>query len=144
METPTPATLLELCDRFPSEEACWTYLREVRWQKGFRCPRCHAKGTSVVSSRRLWQCRRCRHQVSITAGTIFHGTRIPLRKWFVAIFFLARHKQGISALQLQRDAGIGSYKTAWLLLHKLRARGVRLIPRRTQRDQIDSISTAAH
>lgn len=125
MKTPTPATLLELCDRFPSEEACWAYLQEVRWPKGFRCPRCQAKGAWFVSSRRLWQCSQCRHQVSITAGTVFHGTRIPLRKWFVAIFFLARHKQGISALQLQRDLGLGSYQTAWTMLHKLRSGLVR-------------------
>jgi transposase-like protein len=74
-----------------------------------------------VGSRRLWQCRRCRHQVSITAGTIFHGTRVPLRKWFLALFFVARHKQGISALQLQRDLGLGSYQTAWTMLHELRS-----------------------
>ena len=64
---------------------------------------------------------RCRHQASLTAGTVFHGTRVPLRVWFLAIFFLGRHKQSISALQLQRDTGLGSYRTAWLLLHKLRS-----------------------
>lgn len=116
-----PATLLELCDRFGDEEACWAYLKQVRWPKGFVCPRCKGRESSFVSSRRLWQCQRCRHQVSITAGTVFHGTRVPLRKWFVALFFLARHKQGISALQLQRDLGLGSYQTAWTMLHKLRS-----------------------
>ena len=57
----------------------------------------------------------------MTAGTIFHKTRVPLRVWFLAIFFVARHKQGISALQLQRDTGVGSYQTAWTMLHKLRS-----------------------
>ena len=116
-----PSTLLELCDRFADEDACWTYLEQVRWLRGFVCPRCQAHGGSFVSSRQLWQCRMCRHQVSVTAGTIFHGTRVPLRKWFLALFFLARHKQGISALQLQRDLGLGSYQTAWTMLHTLRA-----------------------
>jgi hypothetical protein len=69
----------------------------------------------------LEQCQRCRYQASVTAGTIFHRTRVPLRIWFLAIFFVARHKQGISALQLQRDTGLGSYQTAWALLHKVRS-----------------------
>jgi transposase-like protein len=74
-----------------------------------------------LERRRLEQCAACRYQASVTAGTIFHRTRLPLRVWFVAVFFVARHKQGISALQLQRDTGIGSYETAWTLLHKLRS-----------------------
>lgn len=116
-----PATLLEFCDQFPDEEACAAYLKEVRWPDGFVCPRCEERGASFVRSRALWQCRHCRHQVSLTAGTIFHASRVPLRKWFLAMFFLARHKQGISALQLQRNLGLGSYQTAWTLLHKLRS-----------------------
>jgi transposase-like protein len=77
--------------------------------------------SSFVSTRRLEQCRSCRYQCSVTAGTAFHRTKIPLRTWFWAIFFVARHKQGISALQLQKDLGIGSYQTAWTMLHKLRS-----------------------
>jgi hypothetical protein len=72
-------------------------------------------------ARRLEQCRSCRYQGSVTAGTVFHGTRVPLRAWFLGIFFLARHKTGISAGQFQRDTGLGSYQTAWTLLHKLRS-----------------------
>jgi transposase-like protein len=72
-------------------------------------------------ARRLEQCRSCRYQGSVTAGTVFHGTRVPLRVWFLGIFFLARHKTGISARQFQRDTGLGSYQTAWTLLHKLRS-----------------------
>jgi transposase-like protein len=116
-----PATLPELFEQFPDEESCWAYLKRARWPQGFVCPRCQKRRASFVESRRLWQCRSCRHQVSVTAGTVFHGTRVPLRKWFLAIFFLARHKQGISALQLQRDLGLGSYETAWTMLHKLRS-----------------------
>src|SRR3990172_4214361 len=78
-------------------------------------------GEGAGVERRLEQCRSCRYQASITAGTIFHRTGKPLRLWFLAIFFLGRHKTGISALQLQKDLGLGSYKTAWAWLHKVRS-----------------------
>jgi transposase-like protein len=116
-----PATLLGLTDQFPDEASCWEYLKRVRWPKGFVCPRCESQNATFLESRKLWQCRACRKQVSLTAGTVLQGTRVPLRKWFVAMFFMARHKQGISALQLQRDLGLGSYQTAWTMMHKLRS-----------------------
>jgi transposase-like protein len=116
-----PVTIFEFQEQFPTEEACWQHLRRVRWPRGFRCPRCGHDRGYFLERRRLEQCRACRYQASVTAGTIFHRTRLPLRVWFVAIFFVARHKQGISALQLQRDTGIGSYETAWTLLHKVRS-----------------------
>ncbi len=116
-----PKTLLEFQARFPDEQSCWEALREIRWPEGFVCPRCAHDESYWIESRRLEQCRRCRYQASVTAGTIFHRTRVALRIWFWAIFFVARHKQGISALQLQRDTGLGSYQTAWTLLHKVRS-----------------------
>ena len=96
-------------------------MRRARWPQGFRCPRCGSEDSHFIASRRLEQCRSCRYQSSVTAGTIFHGTRVPLRVWFLGVYFVARHKRGISALQSQRDAGLGSYQTAWSLLHKLRS-----------------------
>ncbi len=116
-----PKTLQEFQAAFPDEQACWQALREARWPQGFVCPRCGSQASSWISTRRLEQCRRCRYQCSLTAGTVFHRTRLPLLTWFWAIFFIARHKKGISALQLQRDTGIGSYETAWTMLHKLRS-----------------------
>jgi hypothetical protein len=116
-----PKTLLAFQDQFPDEDACWHTLRRMRWPHGFRCPRCAHRKSYRLAERRLEQCQRCRYQASVTAGTLFHKTRVPLRVWFLAIFFVARHKQGISALQLQRDTGIGSYGTAWAMLHKLRS-----------------------
>ncbi len=116
-----PVTLFEFNRVFPDEYACWGFLRRARWPRGFRCPRC-AQGRSYrLFERGLEQCVGCRYQASVTAGTVLHGTRVALRVWFLAIFFVGRHKQGISALQLQRDTGLGSYRTAWLLLHKIRA-----------------------
>ena len=116
-----PKTLQEFQAAFPDEQSCWEAVRRLRWPRGFVCPRCGDGRSSWISSRRLEQCAACRYQCSVTAGTVFHRTRVPLRTWFWAIFFLARHKKGISALQLQRDTGLGSYETAWTLLHKLRS-----------------------
>lgn len=116
-----PATLHEFQTTFPDEESCWQALRRARWPRGYACPRCGSRASSWISTRRLEQCCRCRYQCSLTAGTVFHRTRTPLLTWFWAIFFVARHKKGISALQLQRDTAIGSYQTAWTLLHKLRS-----------------------
>ncbi|HME71902.1 MAG TPA: IS1595 family transposase, partial [Myxococcota bacterium] len=116
-----PKTLHDFYDQFPEEESCWMALRQIRWPHGFICPRCAKRGSHRLRSRRLEQCRSCRYQTSVTAGTIFHKTRVPLRTWFLAIFYLGRHKKGISALQFQRDSGLGSYQTAWTLLHKLRS-----------------------
>lgn len=121
MRTNSPETLLEFQRRFPDDAACEAFLIQWRWPEGVRCPRCSGNRCTRLEGRRQWQCHSCRHQVSITAGTILHRTRLPLRKWFWAIFLVARHKKSISALQLQADLGLGSYRTAWLLLHKIRA-----------------------
>ena len=116
-----PKTLMEFQTRFPDEEACWVYLRKARWPRGFVCPACGHRRSYPIRTRRLEQCRACRRQTSVTAGTVLHGSRVPLRVWFWAFFFLGRHKQGISALQFQQDTGLGSYQTAWSLLHKVRS-----------------------
>jgi len=119
--TSGPKTLIEFQEMFPNEDACWAHLRAVRWPEGFECPACQHRESSWLSRRRLEQCRACRRQTSVTAGTVLHGTRVGLRIWFLAFFFLGRHKKGISALQFQRDTGVGSYQTAWSLLHKVRS-----------------------
>jgi transposase-like protein len=116
-----PRTLIEFQEMFPDEDACWAYLRAARWPQGFKCPACQQRESSWLARRRLEQCRACRRQTSVTAGTVLHGTRVALRIWFLAFFFVGRHKKGISALQFKRDTGLGSYQTAWLLLHKVRS-----------------------
>lgn len=120
-EAKGPRTIVELMARFPDEMTCIEFLRKLRWPEGFVCPRCGERGSVTIQTRRLEQCRSCRYQASLTAGTVFHRTRKPLRLWFLAIFFVGRHKTGISALQLQKDLGLGSYKTAWAWLHKVRS-----------------------
>jgi transposase-like protein len=107
-------------DRFHSEQACWDYLVHHRWPHGFVCPVCSHTQSFFIRRRRLFQCQRCRTQVSVTAHTIFHKTRTPLKKWFWAIFLSAQQKKGISALQLQKFLEVKAYKTAWTMLHKIR------------------------
>lgn len=95
-----PSTLPEFEAIFPDEESCWSRLRAVRWPRGFRCPRCGGRRSYALERRGLEQCAACRYQASMTAGTVLHATRVPLRTWLWAIFFVSRHKKGISALQL--------------------------------------------
>ena len=119
-----PRTLGELEARFSTEDACLEYLSQLRWPDGFRCPRCgHSKGWPVRES--LMECEACGYQASITSGTIFHRTRKPLTVWFRAIWWLTSQKTGASALGLQTILGLGSYKTAWAWLHRLRRAMVR-------------------
>jgi len=119
-----PRTLAELEARFSDEQACREYLFRLRWPEGFRCPRCGESKTWPLQSGR-WQCARCGHQGSVTAGTIFQGTRTPLTVWFRAMWWMTSQKNGISALGLQRVLGWGSYQTAWVCLHKLRRAMIR-------------------
>lgn len=119
-----PRTLLELERRFSTEEACRSYLFLLRWPDGFVCPRCAGREAWAME-RGLWLCQDCRSQVSVTAGTIFQDSRVPLMLWFRAIWYVTTQKNGVSALGLQRVLGLGSYKTAWALLHKLRRAMVR-------------------
>jgi transposase-like protein len=105
---------------FPTEQSCFDYLFKIRWPQGFVCPRCGHGEYSFHSTRRLYQCKGCAYQASVTAGTIFHRTRTPLKKWFLAIFLIARQKVGVSAMGLQRMLDIKNYQTAWLMSHKIR------------------------
>ena len=119
-----PRTVEEFESRFGTEESCRAYLMELRWPEGFRCPRC--QGTRAVEVRHTWfQCCGCRHQTSVTAGTIFQDTRKPLVVWFRAMWYVTSQKNGASALGLQRVLGLASYETAWTWLHKLRRAMVR-------------------
>ena len=119
-----PRNLTEFEARFATEEACRDYLFQMRWPEGFRCPRCeHDQAWPVRKV--LWQCARCGRQASVTAGTIFQDSRKPLTLWFRAMWWVTSQKNGASALGLQRVLGLGSYKTAWSWLHKLRRAMVR-------------------
>ena len=119
-----PRTLIEFEKRFNSEASCLDYLCEMRWPDGFVCPRCASKA-AWLTNRELFHCRQCGAQTSVTAGSIFHGTRKPLILWFRAMWHITGQKYGANALGLQRVLDLGSYNTAWQWLHKLRRAMVR-------------------
>jgi hypothetical protein len=110
----------EFMDRYGSEAQCAHELAQLRWPSGFRCPRCDGAEHYRVSQggRLLLQCRACRHQASLTAGTLMDSTKLPLRVWFLAMYLISQAKTGLSALALMRDLGV-SYRTAWLVNHKI-------------------------
>jgi len=119
-----PRSIEEFESRFSCEERCREYIFQLRWPEGFRCPRC-ACNNAWPASATLWQCCQCDHQTSVTAGTVFQGTRKPLKMWFRAMWYVTSQKNGASALGLQRVLGLHSYQTAWVWLHKLRRAMVR-------------------
>ena len=105
--------LLDVIDRYGDDESCRAYLEELRWPNGVSCPRCEG-GVSRIHERNQFDCNSCRYQFSVTAGTLFHDSHLPLRKWFLAIYLICESKKGISSKQLQRTLGT-SYKLS--LIH---------------------------
>ena len=118
-----PRTLLELELRFGDEADCRAYLFALRWPQGFVCPVCGGRGLAI--RRDLSRCVQCGRETSVVAGTIFQDSKLPLTVWFRVMWLVTSQKSGISALGLQRTLGLGNYKTAWALLHKLRRAMVR-------------------
>jgi hypothetical protein len=112
--------------KFASEEACHQYLAACRWPDGFVCPDCGQQRAYELANQRRWQCVACRHQVSLTAGTVFHNTKTPLTVWFWAAYLTTTDKRGVSALLLQRQLALRRYETAWMMLHKFRRAMVNL------------------
>ena len=107
--------------RFSDDAACARHLIEKRWPNGFVCPACGGlKGWELTVKTFTYECAACGRQTSVTAGTVFHRSHVNLLTWFQAIYAVASHSNGISALQPQAQLGLGSYKTAWLMLQKLR------------------------
>ena len=116
-----PRTIVEFQQWFPDDGACAEYLFASRWPEGFRCPRYGQGNAWAVSKRRvLLECAACHLQTSLTAGTVLHKTRTALHLWFWAAYLMSTPTPGTSALQLQRQLGLGRYETAWMMLHKLR------------------------
>ena len=119
-----PRTLQECTEWFATEDACIDYIEQLRWGQGFVCPSCGGrKGWRMATD--LIRCAACKRKTSVIAGTMFEGTRKPLRLWFQAMWYVTSQKFGGSALGLQHVLGLGSYRTAWTWLHKMRAAMVR-------------------
>lgn len=115
------STVESFNERFGSEQACIDYMYKIKWPHGFRCPVCEHPQAYVIRTRRLplYQCRSCKHQTSLTAGTVMEGSQTPLRKWLLAAALISRIEQGINAVQLQGILEV-TYKTAYTILKKLR------------------------
>lgn len=111
-------SLKDFMTQYGTKARCRKALFEARWPNGFICPQCGNKTYCALRVRTVFQCHRCHHQTSITAGTIFHSTHLPLTKWFLAIYLLTQSKNGISALELSRQIG-ASYNATWRLKQKL-------------------------
>lgn len=113
--------LCELVDLYGDDQQCREYLKHLRWPDGVRCPKCNGDAISSILKRDQFNCdnEECRYQFSVTAGTIFHDTHLPLTKWFLAVFMICQSRKGISANQLKRMLRI-NYRTAWYLCHRIR------------------------
>lgn len=112
-------SLFDLFDAFPDEQSCVDHLRSIRWSDGEFCPHCGGTRIYHFSDRKTHKCGDCRQRFSIKVGTIFHDTKLPLRKWFMAIWLITNHKKGIASTTLARDLKI-TQKSAWHVLHRLR------------------------
>jgi transposase-like protein len=112
--------LCTLIEQFGSEDRCRAYLEALRWADEVLCPRCGSDKISQIVKRNQYDCDACRYQFSVTAGTVFNDSHLPLWKWFLCTYLLCESKKGMSANQLSRTLGI-SYKTAWYLCHRIRS-----------------------
>ena len=123
-------TFAEFATRFATEEQCRDYLYQMRWPDGFVCPKCNEASKAWLIGDVLYKCAKCRGRTSVIAGTIFQDTRMPLKTWFTAIWWITTQKNGASAMGLQRVLGLKSYTTAWTWLQKIRTAMVN--PNRTK------------
>jgi len=112
--------LLIFQQEFSAEEDCRDWLIKTRFSEGYECPRCHNKGYYFKKNRKLFVCKGCQYEASVTAGTIFHKTKTPLLKWFWLIYRMATSKTGVSIAEMQRELDIKDYKTIWVMAHKVR------------------------
>ncbi|HUJ31276.1 MAG TPA: IS1595 family transposase [Candidatus Acidoferrum sp.] len=116
-----PISLADVMTRFSTEDRCRELLRRLRWPSGVECPRCKMPAVELETDKELFYCKDCDYQFTVTAGSIFNDSHLPLTKWFMATLLLCEAKKGMSACQIQRTLGLGSYKTAWYLCHRIRA-----------------------
>lgn len=112
--------IVKLFQEYGTDEACRDYLEHLRWPHGVECPKCGSGSISRIKTRKQFDCNACRHRFSVTSGTVFADSHLPLPKWFAAVYLLCEAKKGMSALQLKRTLGVAQ-KTAWYLCHRIRS-----------------------
>jgi transposase-like protein len=121
--------LMKLMHDCDTQEECRMILEELRWPDGIRCPSCKSDKISRIRARNQFDCDSCRYQFSVTSGTIFHDSHLPLPKWFAAVYLMCESKKGMSALQIKRTLNTG-YQTAWYLCHRIRAAMIEVAPKK--------------
>jgi len=118
--TSAPVNLMALVERYSTDEHCREALKHLRFPAGVKCLKCQSENVAPVHERKVYVCYSCRYQFSVTVGTIFHDSHLPLTKWFLVTYLMTESRKGISANQIKRMLGM-SYKTAWYLCHRIRA-----------------------
>lgn len=118
--TSAPVNLMGLVERYSTDEHCREALKHLRFPDGVKCLKCRSENVAPVHERKVYVCYSCRYQFSVTVGTIFHDSHLPLTKWFLVTYLMTESRKGISANQIKRMLGM-SYKTAWYLCHRIRA-----------------------
>jgi transposase-like protein len=113
-------TLVDVITLFATDEKCRELLVRLRWPNGVECPRCKMTAVELETAKQLFYCKDCDYQFTVTAGTVFNDSHLPLQKWFLATLLLCESRKGHSANQMKRELGV-SYKTAWYLCHRIRA-----------------------
>lgn len=113
-------TILDIQNVFDTDSKCREILCRLRWPKGPECPRCKGPAIELATEKQLFYCKDCDYQFTVTAGTIFNDSHLPLNTWFTAVLLLVEARKGFSANQMKRTLGV-SYKTAWYLCHRIRA-----------------------
>jgi transposase-like protein len=112
-------TLVDVITHFDTDERCREMLVRLRWPNGAECPRCKMPAVELATTKQLFYCKGCDYQFTVTSGTVFNDSHLPLQKWFLATLLLCESRKGHSANQMKRELGI-SYKTAWYLCHRIR------------------------
>lgn len=112
-------TIIEFLEYFKDEQTCFDYITEMRFGNGDYCPHCGARKIYKYSNGKLYKCATCQKQFTVKVGTIFESSKIPLKKWLLAIFLLCSNTKGISSIQLARQVGV-TQKTAWFMNQRIR------------------------
>jgi transposase-like protein len=121
--TSAPVNLMDVVEKYSTDDHCREALKHLRFPDGVKCLKCKSENVSPVSERKVYVCNSCKYQFSVTVGTIFHDSHLPLTKWFLVTYLMTESRKGISANQIKRmlwGPNKGSYKTAWYLCHRIR------------------------
>jgi transposase-like protein len=145
--TSAPVNLMDVVEKYSTDDHCREALTHLRWPEGVRCLKCNGENVSPVNERKVYVCNSCKYQFSVTVGTIFHDSHLPLTKWFLVTYLMTESRKGVSANQIKRmlwGPNKGSYKTAWYLCHRIRAAMTEVQHKMTGTVEIDEMYIGGH